>query len=46
MEAFLSHVCLNYAASADSSSSGGEYFNHFGCLKKDPHWMKLLSTSS
>jgi hypothetical protein len=46
MEGLLSHAYLNYAASADSSSSSGEHFRDFWCLKKGLHWTKLLLVSS
>jgi hypothetical protein len=38
VEALLWRVCLNYTASADSSSSSGEHFSDFHCLEKGPHW--------
>jgi hypothetical protein len=37
---------VNYAASADSSSSSAEYFSDFQSLKKVLHWRELLSISS
>jgi hypothetical protein len=46
MEALLSRTCLNYAASADSSSSSGKHFSDFHCLEKGPHWTKLILVSS
>jgi hypothetical protein len=46
VEALLSHSCLNYAASEDSSSSNREHFTDFRCLEKSSQWTKLLSIPS
>jgi hypothetical protein len=43
MEALVSHACLNYAESANTSSCHSEHFNDFYSLKEVSHGMKLLS---